>query len=50
MIASSPTDVEPVLKAIVESACELCEAYDAVVRAQGWTTNCISARIMVRSR
>jgi GAF domain-containing protein len=31
VIASSPTDVEPVLKAIVESACELCEAYDAVV-------------------
>jgi len=25
VIASSPTDVEPVLKAIVESACELCE-------------------------
>src|SRR5213075_1531104 len=31
VIASSPIDVEPVLKAIVESACELCEAYDAVV-------------------
>ena len=31
VIASSPTEVEPVLKAIVESACELCEAYDAVV-------------------
>jgi GAF domain-containing protein len=31
VIASSPTDVTPVLKAIVESACELCEAYDAVV-------------------
>jgi two-component system, NtrC family, sensor kinase len=29
VIASSPTDVGPVLKAIVESACELCEAYDA---------------------
>ena len=25
VIASSPTDVKPVLKAIVESACELCE-------------------------
>ena len=32
VIASSPTDVGPVLNAIVESACELCEAYDAVVR------------------
>jgi len=31
VIASSPTDVGPVLKAIVESACELCEAYDSVV-------------------
>jgi GAF domain-containing protein len=32
VIASSPTDVGPVLKAIVESACELCDAYDALVR------------------
>ncbi|WP_245508546.1 GAF domain-containing protein [Bradyrhizobium zhanjiangense] len=31
VIASSPTDVGPVLSAIVESACELCEAYDAVL-------------------
>src|SRR5262249_20672740 len=31
VIASSPTDVKPVLKAIVESACEICEALDAVV-------------------
>src|SRR5262249_16773534 len=29
--ASSPTDVGPALKAIVESACEICDAYDAVV-------------------
>src|SRR5258708_886942 len=32
VIASSPTDVGPVLKAIAESSCELCGAYDAVVR------------------
>jgi GAF domain-containing protein len=32
VIASSPTDVQPVLKAIVESACELCEAADAIVQ------------------
>jgi len=31
VIASSPTDVGPVLKAIVDSACELCEANDAIV-------------------
>ena len=32
VIASSPTDIGPVLKAIVESACELRDAYDAIVR------------------
>jgi len=31
VIASSPTNVEPVLQSIVESACELCEAKDAAV-------------------
>jgi len=31
VIASSPTDVAPVLKAIVGSACELCDAIDAIV-------------------
>jgi signal transduction histidine kinase len=31
VIASSPTDVRPALKAIVESACNICDAYDAVV-------------------
>jgi GAF domain-containing protein len=31
VIASSPTNVGPVLKAIVENACELCDAYDATV-------------------
>ena len=32
VIASSPTDVNPVLQSIVESACELCGANDAMVR------------------
>ena len=31
VIASSPTDVAPVLRAIVDSACQLCDAYDAAV-------------------
>jgi signal transduction histidine kinase len=31
VIASSPTDVGPALTAIVESACEICNAYDASV-------------------
>ena len=31
VIASSPSDVGPALKAIVDSACEICEAYDAAV-------------------
>jgi signal transduction histidine kinase len=31
VIASSPTNVEPVLNAIVESACELCDSNDAAV-------------------
>ncbi|CAN0228639.1 unnamed protein product, partial [Phaeothamnion confervicola] len=31
VIASSPTDVEPVLNAIVENAADLCDAYDAVL-------------------
>src|SRR5262249_9919284 len=31
VIASSPTDVNPALNAIVESACEICGAHDAVV-------------------
>jgi GAF domain-containing protein len=31
VIASSPTDVDPALKAIVESACEICDANDAAV-------------------
>ena len=43
VIASSPTDVEPVLKAIVESACELCEAHDAVVLLKDGDDLCFSA-------
>src|SRR6185312_6148183 len=43
VIASSPTDVRPVLKAIVESACELCEAHDAVVLLKDGDDLCFSA-------
>ena len=49
VIASSPTDVEPVLKAIVESACEICDAYDALVRLRDGD-GLASARIMARFR
>ena len=31
VIASSPTNISPALQAIVESACELCDALDAIV-------------------
>ncbi|MDI1267134.1 MAG: GAF domain-containing protein [bacterium] len=34
VIASSPTVVGPVLKAIVDNACEICNAYDAAVVLQ----------------
>jgi len=43
VIASSPTKVGPVLEAIVESACELCEAYDAVLRLRAGNDLCFSA-------
>ena len=43
VIASSPTDVEPVLKEIVESARELCEANDAVVLLKDGEYLCFSA-------
>src|SRR5262249_19231571 len=31
VIAASPTNVEPVLRTVAESACRLCEAYDSVI-------------------
>src|SRR5215813_5026541 len=32
LIAASPTNIQPVLQAVAESACRLCEAYDSVIR------------------
>ena len=32
VIASSPTDIQPVLNAVAESATRLCESYDALIR------------------
>jgi len=32
VIAASPTNIQPVLQAVAESACRLCEAYDSVIR------------------
>jgi GAF domain-containing protein len=43
VIASSPTDINPVLNAIVESACELLNAYDAVLRLKDGDNLCFSA-------
>ena len=31
VIAASPTNIQPVLEAIAESACQLCEAYDSAI-------------------
>jgi GAF domain-containing protein len=31
VIAASPTNIEPVLRSVAESACRVCEAYDSVI-------------------
>ena len=32
VMAASPTNIQPVLQAVAESACQLCGAYDSVIR------------------
>ena len=32
VIASSPTDIQPVLDAVAENAARVCDAYDALIR------------------
>src|SRR5262249_17895656 len=43
VIAASPTNIQPVLQAVAESACRLCEAYDSVIRL------CEGERLHVRA-
>jgi signal transduction histidine kinase len=43
VIAASPTNIQPVLQAVAESACRLCEAYDSVIRL------CEGERLRVRA-
>ena len=43
VIAASPTNIQPVLQAIAESACRLCEAYDSAIFL------CEGARLRVRA-
>jgi signal transduction histidine kinase len=43
VMAASPTNIQPVLQAVAESACRLCEAYDSVIRL------CEGERLHVRA-
>jgi signal transduction histidine kinase/putative methionine-R-sulfoxide reductase with GAF domain len=43
VIAAFPTNIQPVLQAVAESACRLCEAYDSVIRL------CEGERLRVRA-
>jgi GAF domain-containing protein len=43
VIAASPTNVEPVLRTLAESACRLCEAYDSIILLREHDRLCIRA-------
>ena len=52
VIASSPTDIQPVLNAVAENAARLCDANDALIcRIEGeWSRWCASFGPMPESR
>ena len=50
VIASSPTDIQPVLDAVAENAARLCDANDAVIFRTRWRMSSAWWRITDRSR